>query len=217
MEYEDPDLQEPSALAAARRPRKYLRRSTNVAVHGPRLLRVQLAAGGHEARSWEPGAAAGTLDWLCKTKARYLGPAFVQAQPQVPIRITCAAYAIPMVMRLDDSPRRYYLLISKAKISSSRLLRIGWQGNPARLLGLKTQSNQAQTCDSIQGRSATLGAAERGHGSPSHAARTEQHEASASKWAPTVVGKLSPPSVNEPKSRCWQMAQENKALALDTM
>lgn len=50
MEYEDPDLQEPSALAAARRTRKYLRRSTNVAVHGPRLLRVQAAAGGHEAR-----------------------------------------------------------------------------------------------------------------------------------------------------------------------
>lgn len=96
MEYEDPDLQEPSTLAAARRTRKYLRRSTNVAVHGPRLLRVQAAAGGHEARvgRWPercfflvPGSYDKTAlapppersNWLCKRKARYLGPAFVQA------------------------------------------------------------------------------------------------------------------------------------------
>lgn len=142
MEYEDPDLQEPSALAAARRTRKYLRRSTNVAVHGPRLLRVQAAAGGHEARvgRWPerccflvPGSYDKTAlapppersNWLCKTKARYLGPAFVQAQPQVPCKSNHTRSKIShalsdtvhhMHSHGDDSPRRYYLLIFKAKI-----------------------------------------------------------------------------------------------------
>lgn len=40
MEYEDPDLQEPSALVAARAMDKYLRHSPNVAVHDPTALRV---------------------------------------------------------------------------------------------------------------------------------------------------------------------------------
>lgn len=101
MEYEDPDLQEPSALAAARRTRKYLRRSTNVAVHGPRLLRVQAAAGSHEARvgRWPERcfllfqALTTRQPWRRRrnartgfAKARYLGPAFVQTQSQVPCK-----------------------------------------------------------------------------------------------------------------------------------